>query len=79
MIKALAVYGLLRLLLLVALVAACWAVGLQGFPGLLLALALSVPASYLLLQRQREGLTAALATRAERRAQFRARMSGPQN
>lgn len=76
MIKALAIYGLLRLLLLAGLFAACWFVGLDGFLGLLIALVVSVPASYLLLRRQRDALTTALVARAERRSELRARLSG---
>ncbi|MBA3523766.1 MAG: DUF4229 domain-containing protein [Geodermatophilaceae bacterium] len=76
MIKALAIYGLLRLLLVAGLVAACWAVGLDGFLGIAIALGISIPASYLLLRRQRDALTAALVVRAERRTALRSRMSG---
>jgi Protein of unknown function (DUF4229) len=79
---ALALYTLGRLGIFVVLVALMWLVGLQGFLGLALGLALSVPVSYLLLRPLRERTTEALAARSVSRrttkADLRERLAGDQ-
>jgi hypothetical protein len=60
---ALVLYTLGRIGIFVVLVALMWLVGLTGFLGLLLGLALSVPVSYLLLRPLRERVAEALAAR----------------
>jgi hypothetical protein len=60
---ALVLYTLGRIGIFVVLVALMWLVGLTGFLGLLLGLALSVPVSYLLLRPLRERVSEALAAR----------------
>jgi membrane protein implicated in regulation of membrane protease activity len=60
---ALVLYTLGRLAVFVVLVGLLWLVGLSGFLGLLLGLALSVPVSYLLLRPLRERVAEALAAR----------------
>jgi hypothetical protein len=77
---ALALYTLGRLGVFVVLVALMWLVGLQGFLGLVLGLALSVPVSYLLLRPLRERATEAMAARSvsrrTTRADLRERLAG---
>lgn len=74
------VYTAARVAVFVALVALCWAVGLSGFLGLLIALVASVPVSLVLLRRQRQGLADAIAAhaghRAESKAALRAQLRG---
>ena len=48
-----------------------WAVGVDGFLALMIALVLSIPLSYFGLRRQREEATAALYQRAQRKASER--------
>jgi hypothetical protein len=77
---ALALYTLGRLGIFLVLVALLWLVGLSGFLGLLLGLALSVPVSYLLLRPLRERVAEALAARSVARRpakeDLRARLAG---
>jgi Protein of unknown function (DUF4229) len=77
---ALALYTLGRLGVFVVLVALLWVAGLTGFLGLVLALVLSVPVSYLLLRPLRERATEALAARSVARRtakeQLRTRLAG---
>lgn len=77
---ALVLYTLGRLAVFVVLVALLWLVGLTGFLGLLLGLALSVPVSYLLLRPLRERVAEAVAARSVARrtskADLRERLAG---
>lgn len=77
---ALALYTLGRLAVFVVLVALLWLVGLQGFLGLALGLAMSVPVSYLLLRPLRDRVTEAVAARSVARraskADLRERLAG---
>ncbi|MBA2553607.1 MAG: DUF4229 domain-containing protein [Geodermatophilaceae bacterium] len=68
MIKPLAIYLLGRLAAFAILLALLWAVGVDGFVAVLIALVVSVPLSYVVLRRQRDDLTAALLHRAQRKA-----------
>jgi Protein of unknown function (DUF4229) len=77
---ALALYTLGRLGIFAVLVVLLWLVGLTGFLGLVLGLALSVPVSYLLLRPVRERVTEAMAARSVARrtakADLRERLAG---
>ncbi len=59
----LVIYTVGRIAIAAALVLLLWWLGLEGFPGLLFGLLLSMPVSYLLLRPSRERLTEALAAR----------------
>lgn len=78
--KSAAVYTAGRVLIFVALAALCWLVGLRGFPLAVVALLLSIPASWVLLARQRAAMAAdverRLSARQSRRADLRAQLRG---
>ncbi|MDQ4039515.1 MAG: DUF4229 domain-containing protein [Actinomycetota bacterium] len=76
MLKAVTIYTAGRIAIFAVLLAVLWAAGLGSYPGILFALLLSMPASYFLLGKQREGLTTAIRQRRERRAAVRARLRG---
>lgn len=67
MIKPLASYFLGRLAVFAAVLLILWALGVGGLLALLIALAVSVPLSFVLLRRQREDVAAALLRRAQHR------------
>jgi Protein of unknown function (DUF4229) len=71
-----AVYTLGRIAIFAVIFAAVWFAGLGGFPALLWALVLSVPAAYLLLRPVRDRLTEALDARRVARTELRARLAG---
>ena len=75
------VYSLLRIALMAALFGLLWLFGLGGFLGAAIAVALSVPLSYVLLARPRNAMTAAmmdrLNVRQERNADFFEQVAGP--
>jgi hypothetical protein len=74
------IYTVGRLAIAAALVLLLWWLGMEGFPGLLFGLLLSMPVSYLLLRPSRERLTEALAARSIARTQAKqdlgARLAG---
>jgi len=78
----LVIYTVGRLAIAAALVLLLWWLGLEGFPGLLFGLLLSMPVSYVLLRPSRERLTEGLAARSVARQQAKqrlnARLSGDQ-
>ncbi|MGK5169974.1 DUF4229 domain-containing protein [Geodermatophilus sp. CPCC 205761] len=78
----LVIYTVGRLAIAAALVLLLWWLGLEGFPGLLFGLLLSMPVSYVLLRPSRERLTEGLAARSVARQQAEqrlgARLSGDQ-
>lgn len=69
-----------RVLVFAVLVALLWLAGLGSFPGLLFALLLSMPVSYVLLKPLRDKVTTELVVhtdaRRERKAQLRADLRG---
>ncbi|SFK34042.1 DUF4229 domain-containing protein [Geodermatophilus ruber] len=65
----LVIYTVGRFAIAAALVLLLWWLGLEGFPGLLFGLLLSMPVSYLLLRPSRERLTEGLAARSVARRQ----------
>jgi hypothetical protein len=75
------VYSLLRIALMAALFGLLWLFGLGGLLGAAVAVALSVPLSYVLLARPRNAMTAAmmerLNVRQERNASFDEQVAGP--
>ena len=76
------VYSLLRIALMAALFGLLWLFGLRGLIGAAVAVALSVPLSYVLLARPRNAMTAAmmdrLTVRQERNADFDEQVAGPE-
>ena len=78
--KAFAVYTAGRLLVFVGMAAVLYLVGLRGFLLVAAALLLSLPASYVLLARQRAAMTQevehGVAERRARREDLRARLRG---
>ncbi len=74
MIIPLALYVAGRFAIFGALYGLLWAVGLGGLLGALIAIAVSVPLSYVVLRRQRENLTTAMLARAQRRSAERQRL-----
>ncbi|MBI1759763.1 MAG: DUF4229 domain-containing protein [Actinobacteria bacterium] len=69
-------YTVARLAVLALVVIVLSLTGLQGFPLLLVALALSMPVSYLALGRQRVGLTEWIESRRAQRAELRRKLRG---
>jgi len=65
-------YTLLRFGLFFALFGLLWLVGVKGFLGAIIALALSVPLSFVLLARPRQAFAAVLEQRLEARQQRQA-------
>ncbi len=76
MFRAALIYTVARIAILGVLLALLWLAHLVSYPGILLALLLSIPASYFLLGKQRADLTAAIAARRESKAAIRARLRG---
>lgn len=78
--KSAAVYTSGRVLIFVALAALCWLVGLRGFVLAVVALLLSIPASWFLLARQRAAMAAdverRIRDRQTRRADLRSQLRG---
>jgi len=67
-------YTLLRFGLFFALFGLLWLVGVKGFLGAIIALALSVPLSFVLLARPRQAFAAVLEQRVEARKQRQAEL-----
>ena len=65
-----------RLAIAAALIALLWWLGLPGTPGFLFGVLLAMPVSFFALAPVRTRLTAALATRAERKETLRAELRG---
>lgn len=76
MYRAALIYTVARIAVLGVLLALLWVAHLDSYPGILLALVLSIPASYFLLGKQRDDLTTAIAARRESNASIRARLRG---
>lgn len=76
MVSRVVVYTLCRVAIFAVLLAVVWAVGVRSYGGILLALLLSLPASYFLLGPQRAALAEAIAERRTEKAELRARMRG---
>lgn len=74
MLKPLVLYTLGRLAAFGLPLLILWAVGVDGFLAVLIALLVSVPLSYCGLRRQRDGVTAALHQRAQRKTADRERL-----
>ena len=78
--KSVAVYTVGRFLVFAVLAGVLWLVGLRGFLLVFATLALSIPASYYFLQRQRNALAAdverTLADRRARKDALRAQLRG---
>lgn len=78
--KSVAVYTAGRVLIFAVLAVVLWLVGLRGFILVLATLLLSLPASYVLLARQREALAADLerkmTDRRGRKQDLRAQLRG---
>jgi hypothetical protein len=67
-------YTLLRFGMFFALWGILWAVGLKGFPGVLLALVISIPLSLFLLAKPRDRMTRQMELRMQQRQVDRARI-----
>ena len=67
-------YSLLRFGLFFALFGLLWLVGVKGFLGAVIALALSVPLSFVLLAKPRQAFAAVLAQRVDARKQRQAEL-----
>jgi len=65
-----------RLAIAAALIALLWWLGLPGTPGFLFGVLLAMPVSFFALAPVRTRLTAALATRAERKEALRTELRG---
>lgn len=79
MAKAIAIYTLGRLLIVAVLAALLVVIGLAQFPAVILALLLSVPASYFLLATPRQKMVAAVEARRIERADIRSRLAGDED
>lgn len=78
--KSIAVYTVSRLAVIAVLLVVGYAVGLRSYLLVFAAIVVSLPASYLLLRRQRDKVTGELARRgaerADRKASLRAQLRG---
>jgi len=74
--RPLVVYVLGRFLVFGVLLLALWAIGLDLFLAAGIAIVASLPIAYVVLRAQRDKATAALQARAQRKAEFRARLQG---
>lgn len=78
--KSATIYTAGRILIFVVLAGLLWLVGLRGFPLVVGALVLSIPASYFLLARQRNALAAdverKVTQRQSRRQDLRSQLRG---
>lgn len=72
-------YTIARLITFALVAIVLLLVGLRGFPMLLLAVALSMPLSYLAWQRQRVALTQWVVDRKARRAELRSKLRGDED
>lgn len=79
MLRAIAIYTLGRLLIVAVLTAFLVVVGLAQFPAVIVALLLSVPASYFLLAGLRRNMVDAIEARRVERAEFRTRLAGDED
>jgi fatty acid desaturase len=75
-IKPLALYSLGRLAAVAMPLLLLWALGVSGFPALLIALVISVPLSFFVLRRQREDVAAAVYRRTQRTTAEREQLPG---
>jgi Protein of unknown function (DUF4229) len=66
-VKSAAIYTAGRVVIFAVLAGLLWLVGLRGFPLVIAALVLSIPASYFLLARQRDALAADVERKVTRR------------
>ena len=77
------VYTLLRIALFLVLFGLLWVLGVTGFLGAVIALALSLPLSYVLLARPRQAFAAQIEQRIEarraRQADLDAKLSGDED
>ena len=77
------IYSLGRIVIMVALVALFWLVGIPQLPALLFGVLLSMPVAYVLLRPTRDRVTAALIARTDARRtakeRLRARLAGDED